>query len=65
MSSPVGILVGAITRIGYYRELVVGYTQPLGPRSKIVLWLTGCAILTNLLALLCRRLRSDGGGEAH
>jgi hypothetical protein len=65
VSPPVGILVGVITTIGYYRELAVGYTQPLGPRSKIVLWLTGCAILTNLLALLCQRLRRNGGGEAH
>ncbi len=53
-----------ITTIGYYRELAAGYTQPLGPGSSIVLWLTGCAILANLLALLWRRLRSDGGGEA-
>ena len=53
-----------ITTIGYYRELAAGYTQPLGPGSSIVLWLTGCAILANLLALLWRHLRNDGGGEA-
>jgi hypothetical protein len=53
-----------ITTIGYYRELAAGYTRPLGPGSSIVLWLTGCAILANLLALLWQRSRSDGGGEA-
>jgi len=53
-----------ITTIGYYRELAAGYTQPLGPGSSVVLWLSGCVILANLLALLWQRSRSDGGGEA-
>ena len=53
-----------VTTLSYQRELAAGYTRPVGPGTNITLWVTGCAILTNLLALLWRRSRSDeGGGE--
>ena len=51
------------TTLSYQRELAAGYTQPVGPGRDITLWVTGCAILTNLLALLWRRWRSDESGD--
>lgn len=52
-----------VTTLSYQRELAAGYTQPVGPGTNIMLWVTGCAILMNLLALLWRRSRSDGSGD--
>lgn len=49
-----------MSTLSYWRDLAAGYTQPLGPGSNFVLWVTGCAIHTNLLALLwrCRRFHA-------
>ncbi len=52
-----------VTTLSYQRELAAGYTQPAGPGASVILWVTGCAILMNLLALLWRRSRSDGSGD--
>jgi hypothetical protein len=53
-----------VTTLSYQREIAAGYTQPVGPGTNITLWVTGCAILMNLLALLWWRSRSDeSGGE--
>jgi len=60
-----GIFVAAlvVSTLSYQRGLAAGYTQPVGPGTNITLWVTGCAILMNLLALLWRRSRSDGSGD--
>ena len=52
-----------VTTLSYQREIAAGYTQPVGPGTNITLWVTGCAILMNLLALLWRRSRSDESGD--
>lgn len=53
-----------VTTLSYRRELAAGYTQPVDLGTNIILWVTGCAILMNLLALLWRRSRSSESGEA-
>ena len=54
-----------VTTLSYQRELAAGYTQPLGPGTNIILWVTGCAILMNVLALLWRRhSRGNESGDA-
>ena len=60
-----GLFVGTliVTTLSYKRELAAGYTQPAGPGTNITLWVMGCAILTNLLALLWRRSRGDESGD--
>ena len=54
-----GLWVAAvtITTISYQRQLAAGYTQPVGLGTNLVFWVTGCAILMNLLAFLWRRRR--------
>jgi len=52
-----------VTTLSHQRGIAAGYTQPAGPATNITLWVTGCAILTNLLALLWRRSRSDESGD--
>ncbi len=52
-----------VTILSYQQELAAGYTQPVGPGTNITLWVTGCAILMNLLALFWRRSRSDESGD--
>ena len=52
-----------VTTLSYKRELAAGYTQPVGPGTNITLWVVGCAILMNLLALLWRRSRGDESGD--
>ena len=52
-----------VTTLSYKRELAAGYTQPVGPGTNITLWVMGCAILMNLLALLWWRSRGDESGE--
>lgn len=49
------VATAAVTTLNYQRELAAGYTQPVGPGRNIMLWVMGCAILMNLLALLWRR----------
>ena len=52
-----------VTTLSYQREIAAGYTQPVVPETNITLWVTGCAILMNLLALPWRRSRSDESGD--
>ena len=54
-----GLLVATatVTTISYQRQLAAGYTQPVGPGTNIILWVTGFAILMNLSVLLWRRRR--------
>ncbi len=52
-----------VTTLCYQRGIAAGYNQPVGPGTNITLWVTGCAILMNLLALLWRRSRSDESGD--
>lgn len=52
-----------VTTLSYQRELAAWYTQPVGPGTNMTLWVSGCAILMNLPALLWRRSRSGGSGD--
>lgn len=53
----------AVSILSYWRDLAAGYTKPLGPGVNIFLWVTGCAILMNLLAFLWRRSTSGESGD--
>lgn len=52
-----------VSTLSYWRDLAAGYTQPLGPGLNFILWITGCAILMNLLALLWRHSTSGERGD--
>lgn len=60
-----GLLVATVaaTTISYQRQLAAGYTHPVGLGTNLVLWVTGCAILMNLLAFLWRRSTSGESGD--